>query len=377
MIRVLIVDDSALMRKKLREIIQATEDMEVIATARDGLDGVNKARDLKPDVVTMDINMPGMDGISAMQIIVNEGICPVLVVSSLSQEGALVTFEALELGAFDYVGKPGGTISLNLEQVHAELIAKIRAAADKMVLRKLKRRAKAVADGDTDKIRRISRPDIAQRPEIPRHSEHGADMAEGGADDVRFAVTIGISTGGPKTIMDVLPHLPADLGAPVFMVQHMPPAFTASFADRLNKMCALHVVEATAGDTVRNNVVYLAKGGQHLLLRRNNTGKIMLRLSTVPPHLFVPSVDVMMESVFTVFGATMIGVLMTGMGSDGADTMVRVRKAGGYTIAESEETSIVFGMPREAIERGGADTVLPCYQIADAIIRKLDQWKRG
>lgn len=371
MIRVLIVDDSALMRKKLREILSAASDIEVVATARDGLDGVNKARDLKPDVVTMDINMPGMDGISAMQIIVNEGICPVIVVSSLSQEGALITFEALELGAFDFVGKPGGTISLNLEQVHEELIEKVRAASDKMVLRKLKRRAKAVAEGDSTKIKPMARPEATARSPSPMQA-----AGDAGSCDVNFAVTIGISTGGPKTILDVLPLLPADLGAAVFMVQHMPPAFTASFAERLNKVCHMPVVEASAGDTVRNNVVYLAKGGQHLLLRRNNTGKIQLRLSTVPPHLFVPSVDVMMESVLTVFGSSMISIVMTGMGSDGAESMVRVRKSGGYTIAESEETAIVYGMPREAVERGGADAVLPSYQIAEAIVRKISQMKR-
>lgn len=370
MIRVLIVDDSALMRKKLREMLQTDCEIEVVATARDGLDGVNKARELMPDVVTMDINMPGMDGISAMQVIVNEGICPVIVVSSLSQEGALITFEALELGAFDYVGKPGGTISLNLEAVTRELIEKVRAASDKRVLRKLKRRAKAVTEGELDKIRRIARQERPPSRSAP--AAHGTHSN----DDMRFAVTIGISTGGPKTILDVLPHLPADLGAPVFIVQHMPPAFTASFAERLNKISQMPVLEASAGDTVRNNVAYLAKGGQHLLLRRNNTGKIMLRLSTVPPNLFVPSVDVMMESVFTAFGASMVSVLMTGMGCDGADAMARVRKAGGYTIAESEETAIVFGMPREAIERGGADIVLPSYQIADAIIRKVSQWKQ-
>lgn len=391
MIRVLIVDDSALMRKRLREILMADPDIEVIATARDGLDGVNKARELRPDVVTMDINMPGLDGISALQILVKEAVCPVIIVSSLSQEGALITLEAMELGAFDFVGKPGGTISLNLAEVSAELIAKVHAASEKRVMRRLKRQAARLqeqeAEGaaaprrstraETPRASRLERASRAERPERLGVSRTDYDStAITDSESVTFAVTIGISTGGPKTILDVLPLLPANLGAPVFIVQHMPPAFTSSFAERLNKISIIPVMEAVAGETVYNNVAYLAKGGQHLLLRRNNTGKISLRLSTVPPNLFVPSVDVMMESVFSLFGENMVSVLMTGMGCDGAATMVRVRKAGGYTIAESEETAIVYGMPREAIERGGADIVLPSYQIADAIIRKIDQWKQ-
>lgn len=379
MIRVLIVDDSALMRKRLREILMVDPDIDVIATARDGLDGVNKARELKPDVVTMDINMPGLDGISALQILVKEAVCPVIIVSSLSQEGALITLEAMELGAFDYVGKPGGTISLNLAEVSTELIEKVRAAAEKRVMRRLKRQAKRLQENDEPE-RRPLRAETARvtttHIETPRASFSRSAHSAATNDDVTLAVTIGISTGGPKTILDVLPNLPADLGAAVFIVQHMPPAFTSSFAERLNKISPMPVMEASAGETVQNNVAYLAKGGQHLLLRQNNTGKISLRLSTVPPNLFVPSVDVMMESVLTVFGPNMVSVLMTGMGSDGANTMVRVRKEGGYTIAESEETAIVYGMPREAIERGGADIVLPSYQIADAIIRKIDQWKQ-
>lgn len=362
MIRVLIVDDSALMRKKLSEMLRAEPDIEVVATARDGEDGVAKARELRPDVITMDINMPRLDGLSALQLILEDAICPVIMVSSLTQEGALATFEAMELGAFDYVAKPGGTISTNIAQTQRELGDKIRAAAKRRA-RKAQRRAPI----RTERVRSFR----------PAEADQDRELLQAGASDMglQWAVAIGISTGGPRTILEVVPELPPDLGVPVFMVQHMPPAFTASFAARLAQSSQMPVVEARAGDAVRQNVVYLAKGGQHMLLRKASTGKVSLRLSTIPETLFMPSVNVMMDSVLHIFGSGTLGVLMTGMGNDGADAMCRIRKAGGYGIAESEETAVVWGMPKEAIQRGGADIVLPSHQIADEIVRKVRQWQ--
>lgn len=362
MIRVLVVDDSALMRRKLREMLQAEPGIEVVATARDGQDGVDKARELRPDVVTMDINMPRLDGLSALQLILEEKLCPVIVVSSLTQEGALVTFEALELGAFDYVAKPGGTVSLNIAQTQRELAAKIKAAA-----------ASGAAGRPRCGRRQVPRQNVKQRR--VREAEELSAAGDEADTNMRWAVAIGISTGGPRTIMEVVPELPPDLGAPVFMVQHMPQAFTASFAARLSQASQMPVVEARAGDTVRKNVVYLAKGGQHMLLRKASTGKLSLRLTTIPETLFMPSVDVMMDSVLGVFGSGTLGVLMTGMGSDGADAMARIRKAGGYGIAESEETAVVWGMPKEAVARGGADIVLPSHRIAGEIVRMIRHWQ--
>ncbi len=349
-IRVLVVDDSALMRKAMKEILETDREIEVIATARDGEDGVEKARALEPDVVTMDINMPGMDGITALQIIVSEGICPVVMVSSLTQEGAEITFESLELGAFDYVPKPGGTISLNLKRVSDEIINKVKAAAKNGVLGRIKNR-----------LNRVS--------ERPGRLKTVRETIQTG--EVTKAVAIGISTGGPKTLLEVIPELPADLGAALFIVQHMPGNFTASFAKRLDSYARFQIKEATAGDVVMNNSGYLGRGGYHLLLRQKLDGHKIIRLSTRPEKLFIPSIDVMMESVLSVFGERTVGVLMTGMGDDGADAMVRIRKRGGITIAESEETSIVFGMPKEAIERGGAEIVVPSYRIAEEIVKAL------
>lgn len=348
-IRVLIVDDSALMRKVLKEILSSDPEIEVVGTARDGEDAIAKAVELEPDVITMDINMPGMDGLTALQYIVSEEICPVVMVSSLTQEGALATFEALELGAFDYVPKPGGTISLNIRKVSDEIIEKVKLAGREGVLGKIKSRLKRVAE--------YRERSIKKTVPVP-------------TTDVKKAVAIGVSTGGPKTLMEILPELPADLDAVIFIVQHMPPNFTASFAKRLDQYSQIPIKEAEAGDVVINSSGYLGKGGYHLLLKKTGE-EIRIRLSTKPEVLFIPSVNVMMESVLEVFGSNTVGVLLTGMGDDGADAMVKIRRAGGITIAESEETAIVFGMPKEAIERGGADIVAPSYKIAEEIIKAV------
>jgi len=348
-IRVLIVDDSALMRKMLRQILARDADIDVVAAARDGEDAVAKAREYRPDVITMDVNMPRQDGITALQHIVEEDICPVIMVSSLTQEGAVTTFEALELGAFDFVAKPGGTVSSNLETIADELIGKVKAAA----------RAK------TKWLRaRPSRPKRAKSRSAPKEL-----VAPG--DGTMKAVAMGISTGGPKMIYEVLPLLPANLNAAVFLVQHMPPNFTSAYVKRLREYCQLEVVEAEAGMKVRRGVVYVGRGGRHLCLVKNSLGEVVVRLPSQPDHHFIPSVGVMMESVLKVFGSNTIGVLMTGMGDDGADAMVKIRQAGGLTIAESEESAIVFGMPGEAIKRGGAKIVVPIWDIADVIVKAV------
>lgn len=355
-ISVLVCDDSALMRRSLKKIIESDPDLEVIATARDGDDSVNKARELRPDVITMDVNMPGMDGITALQIIVNEEIAPVLMVSSLTQQGAVVTFEAMALGAFDYVPKPGGTVTVQMGPIAHEIIKKIKAAAKPGVIKKLVRKNISAAEN-------ISNLRVRQktfRRKITSGTEPGFK-----------AVAIGISTGGPKTLFDVLPFLPADLPAAIFLVQHMPAPFISSYAKRIDSQCPLRCVEAEPGMIVEPGTLYLAKGGYHLTLFKRSNGKILIRTPQKPNHLFMPSVDVMMESVSEAFGADTVGVLMTGMGRDGAESMVKIRQTGGLTIAESEESAIVFGMPAEAIERGGAEIIVPCWDIAEEIIKAV------
>ena len=346
-IRVLAADDSALMRQTLKRIIAASADFDLVGLARDGEDAVSKARELRPDVVSMDINMPKLDGVTALQIILHEKICPVVMVSSLTQRGAATTFECLELGAFDFVGKPDGTVSNNMGLVADELISKLKAAASRGIVDRLQRN------------RERRQPYVAPM---------GASFAQ---ITRKRAVVIGISTGGPATLQEVLPQIPADVPASIFLVQHMPPAFIASFAKRLDDHCALKVVEGRSGMPVEPSVCYVAPGGMHLCLHRKMTGEVVIRTPTTPPTLFVPSVGVMMASVLNIYGADTIGVLMTGIGDDGADQMVAIKQAGGHTIAESEQTAVVFGMPREAIERGGACVVAPSHQVAGEILRAV------
>jgi len=342
-IEVLVADDSALMRKNIKAMLESDSDIRVIALARNGEDTIEKAKQYRPDVITLDINMPKMDGITALQILVEENIAPIIMLSSLTKEGALITFEAIELGAFDYVAKPGGTVSLNIKQIRDELVNKVKAAANGKSLSKLNRQK--------------GRINIKERKYKSTNK--------------RKAVAIGISTGGPKTLLDVIPHLPEDLPADIYIVQHMPPSFTKSFAQRLNNNSKIKVIEAEAGVIAEKGLGVLGKGGYHLTIFKKLNGNIIIRTPSIPKLMFVPSVNVMMESVLSVYGENTIGVLMTGMGDDGADAMVKIKRNGGVTIAESEETSIVFGMPREAIERGGADYIEPSYNIAEKIIQAV------
>ncbi|NUU96910.1 chemotaxis response regulator protein-glutamate methylesterase [Marinitoga sp. 1138] len=354
-IKVLIADDSALMRKLLKKIIESDRRFEVIATARDGEDAVLKARKVKPDVITMDVNMPKMDGLTAVQYIVEEKIAPVIVVSSLTQKGSITAYEALELGAFDYIGKPEGTVSKNIYSVRDELLKKLLAAYESS--------RRTTAFEHFTKIKKSTEETPVIKKKTLTKSYSNFDY---------YAIAIGISTGGPKTIYDVIPLLPSDLNAAVFLVQHMPPQFTKQYAERLNKYSKMLVVEAEDDMVVEPGVVYVGKGGYHLKVRKGLNG-VKIRLSKVPRHLFMPSVDIMMDSVSNVYKDKTIGVLMTGMGDDGAEAMKKIKKMGGYTIAESEETAVVFGMPAEAIKRGGASIVLPSYKIAEELIKKADR----
>ncbi len=353
-ITVLLCDDSALMRRNLSQIIESDAGLKVVGTARDGQDAINKARELHPDVITMDINMPVVDGITALQVIVEEGIAPVIMVSSLTQEGAAATFESMALGAFDYVSKPGGTVSVRMEHAAHELLSKIKAAAKPGTLKRLTRKSTET------RFKKEAQRSVAARTTTRTDAGFGFK-----------AVALGISTGGPKTLFEVLPFLPTDLNAAVFLVQHMPGKFIPSFAQRIDRHCPMPCVEVEAGMEVEPGHIYLGTGGVHLTLYKKLSRKLVIRTPKTPQHQFMPSVDVMMTSVLEVFGRGTVGVLMTGMGDDGADSMVNIAKAGGTTIAESEESAIVFGMPQEAIKRGGAEIVKPSWDIAAAIIRAV------
>ncbi|MCX6620290.1 MAG: chemotaxis-specific protein-glutamate methyltransferase CheB [Acidobacteria bacterium] len=349
-VRVLAVDDSALMRRTLRRIIEAAPGLELAGLARDGEDALIKARELRPDVVSMDINMPKLDGITATEAILQEKICPVVVVSRLTRQSASTTFECLELGAFDFVAKPDGTVSAEMNTVEVELVAKLQAAAEAGVLDRTGRAAER----------------LRQRP-APAKMRTTPAMA------APRAVAIGISTGGPATLMQVLPLIPADIPASLFLVQRMPPSFLPAFVRRLDDNCLLKVVEAVSGMKIEPGVCYVAPGGMHLCPHRNVSGELVIRTPSIPATLFVPSVSVMMGAVLAAYGNATIGVLMTGTGDDGADQMVAIRGKGGATIAESEETAVVWGMPREAAERGGAAVIAPSYAIAGEIVKAVQR----
>jgi len=321
--------------------------IEVVDTARDGEEAVAKTLELKPDVVTMDINMPKMDGLTALQHILWQAPCAVVMISSLTQEGAVITLEALELGAVDFVAKPGGTVSLGIRRLKEEILAKVKTAARARIRPRQKGKV------------RLSGPPL---PAAGPGAERGRHLPK--------VVIIGVSTGGPRTLMDILPYLPQDLPAAVLVVQHMPENFTASFAQRLDQYCQLAVKEAADGDEVTVGKVLVARGGCHLKVWKKPDGRLVARLSRQPANVpYIPSVNVTMQSVLeNVLPRNVVGVLLTGMGDDGAEQMVEIRKWGGYTIAESEETAVVWGMPKEAYLRGGAEVVAPSYQIADSIL---------
>ena len=347
-ITVVLVDDSALMRKKIKEMLERDPAIQVVAAARNGQEAVDLVRQHSPSVVTMDINMPVMDGITALLVIMMESPRPVIMLSSLTQDGALTTFECLELGAVDFIGKPSGTISLDIEMQADEIVAKVRAAA----------RSKPGT--------RLRRKPAKQKRQVAASSRQ-APSADGTATQV---VAIGVSTGGPKTLLDLLPYLPKDLDAAVLIVQHMPAAFTKPFAQRLNDNSPIPIKESEPGDVLMAGRGYLARGGTHMTLAKRGLGSgAIVRHTTFPnnkPHM--PSVDVMMDSAVEAFGGNIVGVLLTGMGDDGADAMVHIRRAGGRTIAEDESTCVVFGMPAQAIARGGAEFVLPVFDIPQKIV---------
>jgi two-component system chemotaxis response regulator CheB len=348
MIKLLIVDDSALMRRHLCNLFKAEGDF-LIEQARNGTEAVEANRVFQPDVVTLDINMPEMDGITALSLIMAERAVPVVMVSSLTEKGALSTFEALNLGAVDYVTKPGGTISLTIDSISRELVTKVRGAS------RAKLKGNAVK-GLAQRLRE-EREKPAPRPVAIRRGTAGEGL-----------VLIGVSTGGPRTLEDILPLLPADFPWPILVAQHMPPAFTRPFAERMNGMCHLEVMEAGQPMPVEPGKVYIGKGGADMVLGLRS-GKLTVLPKPENNHfMWHPSVELMGRSALECCDpARILAVMLTGMGYDGADAFAEIKKRGGRTIAESEASAVVFGMPAELINRGGASIVLPAEKIANQI----------
>ncbi|MEV0897310.1 chemotaxis-specific protein-glutamate methyltransferase CheB [Actinoplanes sp. NPDC049802] len=348
---VLVVDDSALMRRALKGILTDAGDFEV-HTARNGVDALEQLNRLQPDVVTLDINMPEMDGLTCLTKIMQERPTPVVMVSSLTEHNALVTLEALELGAVDYVPKPGGTVSLNIEEVAADLVSKVRGAS----AARLKR-----ASGLTSRIRAQS-----QRAAAPPRRKPGAV----GTVDL---VLIGSSTGGPALLSDLLPQLPGSFGAPVVVAQHIPASFTGALARRLDEICPLRVLEVDRIMTMRRGNIYIGRGNADVVVSRRTDGLIVKSVPAAAEYRWHPSVDRLVASARRYIDPQrLVCALLTGMGDDGATEMTAVKEGGGRTIAEAEETAVVWGMPGELARRGGATVVLP----ADEIAGLLADWVR-
>ena len=349
MIKVLVVDDSGLMVKLLTELINTDQELRVVGTASHGYDAVRKAQLLHPDVITMDVNMPRMDGIMAVEEIMTTIPTPVLMISSLTQEGAAATMQALALGAIDFVPKPSGYVSVDIKDLSREIIAKIKLAAKIRVVRTVKQ-------GPPMKAEIVKRSfDIA-----PRTVKKKPDYAH--------VVAIGCSTGGPMALNEVLQELPADFPAPILVVQHMPEKFTEKLAELLDRRIALRVIEAKEGMEIHKGVVYIAPGAHHLKVRLNRTIALQPGNSNAMP---CPSVDMMMTSAAAVFGKNMIGVILTGMGNDGVAGMNAIKDVNGTTIAQDEETSLVFGMPKMAIESGCVDSIVPLSLVSEEIMSSL------
>jgi two-component system chemotaxis response regulator CheB len=358
MAKVLIVDDSALMRRHLKDILETRGGHEVVA-ARNGAEALAALDSADPDVITLDVNMPEMDGLTCLSRIMTQKPKPVVMVSSLTEQGAEVTLQALALGAVDFIQKPEGTISLNVARIEQEILDKVAAAARARIRRTV---------GLTQRLRAQSGAAAPRRERrIP-----GANTSLAPLDaDALGVVVIGVSTGGPGTLEEILPRIPADFPWPVVVAQHMPGSFTAVFARRLNEMCDLTVVEASAQMPLEPGVIYIGKGDADVVIGRRATRYVVNPMPAGSQYLWHPSVARLVESAAHALPPErVVGVMLTGMGDDGAQAMADLRRAGGRTIAQDEATSVVWGMPGELTKRGGASLVLP----ADRIATQLSAW---
>jgi two-component system chemotaxis response regulator CheB len=347
-IKVLVVDDSALVRKIVVDILEADPEIEVVGTANNGKTAIFKNRVLDPDVITMDIEMPIMNGLDALREIIQTNPKPVIMMSVLTQDGAEPTFRALEYGAVDFIPKPSSILSLSVEEIGNLLITKI-----KSVYR--------------------SKINILQRHDVERHPEEPAPVIEpvSAVDHTTRVVAIGTSTGGPSALLTVFKSLPQQFPTSVLVVQHMPEGFTKAFAERLNSNSPLKVKEAEDGDRVLPGTGFVAPGHSHMAVERKG-GESVIRIfksEKVSGHM--PSIDVLFNSVAEAYGRNTVGVIMTGMGKDGSAGILNIKNRGGSTIAQDESTSVVFGMNRVAVEIGAIETVVPLGDIAKKIVEYL------
>jgi two-component system chemotaxis response regulator CheB len=355
--RVLVVDDSAFMRKVLENIFNADAQLQVVGHAKDGREAISLAESLKPDIITMDINMPHMDGLQATAHIMTTNPRPIVVVSSESKDGAASTLKALELGAIEFVAKPSSGIDLDMHSVKEELLRKVRMAAKVRVVRTASRLASTVQGMS-------GTPAPAPAPAPSKH------IAPTASPDQRFPVVVlAASTGGPATVMRLAPGFTRDFPAAVFLVQHMPASFTTQYAVQLAEFTSIRVKEAEANESVQPGTLYICPGGQHLRVAAN--GRIQLDSASGRINGYLPNIDITLESVAAFAGSMSIAAILTGMGNDGAIGAKAVKSAGGLVLAQNEATAVIFGMPAEAIKVGAVDHVLGLEDIYPAIEKRV------
>jgi two-component system chemotaxis response regulator CheB len=364
-INCIVVDDSAFMRKSLAMMLESDPQIKVIATARDGREGIEKIKEFGPDLVTMDIEMPRMDGLTALGIIMKECPLPVLMVSSLTTDGAKSTLDALNLGAVDFIPKELSFVSLDIVKIKAELVSKVKSIVQSRSLQFRLQRIRAASQGIRDsanatKAGPAASPSAPAKPAVPVSITRRKDLR---------AVVLGISTGGPFALLQTIPKLPKDFPLGIAVVQHMPPRFTKSMAERLDGLSQVSVKEAEEGDALVPGRVLIAPGGQHLTFNHHGS-EVIARITAEPADtLYRPCADVMMLSALQAFNAPLLGVIMTGMGKDGLEGLRRIKQKGGMVVAQNEETCVVYGMPRAAVDDGIADLVLPLEDIPGALTK--------
>ena len=350
MIKVLIVDDSAFMRNALSNMLSSDPEIKIVGTARDGLEALEKVASLNPDIVTMDVEMPRMDGITALRHIMEKNPVPVIMVSSITTEGAKVTLDALDLGAVDFIPKNLSDLSINIVKIREILIDKIKHIARKGIVKR--------------RIRPVTAPKAI---EIPK----SMPVRTTGERRINL-VSIGTSTGGPKALQEIIPKLPKDFPTPIVIAQHMPPNFTGPFAERLNQLSQITVKEAEEGESLKNGVAYIAPGKGHMRMKRPRGIETVITISeSKEEFIYRPSVDALMFSVAEFFPGRALGVILTGMGNDGLKGLTELKKTGGRIFAQNEETCVVYGMPKAVVDAGIADKVLSLEEMAGEIINAV------
>jgi two-component system chemotaxis response regulator CheB len=362
-INVLVVDDSALMRKVVSDILKEDPEMKVISTARNGLEAVEKVEKLRPDVVTLDVEMPVLDGLHALGYIMSECPTPVVMLTAIDSRAAESTLNAFEYGAVDFIQKPSGNISLNIADIAIEIRTKVKMAS-KVDLKKLgfmEEHVKKARENDGKVLQ------TAEKRQPARKIKHHAKGK---------IIAIASSTGGPRALEQVIPRLPGNLKVPVVVVQHMPAGFTASLAQRLDSQSEVTVTEAKNGDVLHAGHVYIAPGNYHMeitSIENNGVFHEIVSLNQRPREQGVrPCANILFKSLVPIYGQNIIATVLTGMGADGADGMEDIKNAGGKAIAEDEKSCVVYGMPKAIVQRGLADSIVPLEKIAGEIVRMLN-----